>query len=289
AGTGTGAGLAGTGTGAGDSTAPERAPDQGQQATSDTPAQATPLAETGTADAATGAADGTAAPAQGATTPKPTTDAPSLAERDAPSPETTTPTPTEETDTTAAPAQPSAPAPVLKSTAEGVERLDTAPPQVMTNVALDTIGYSDQGDVQLAGRAQPDTSEVRVYLNNNAVISLPVDQEGRWRGDLPNVDEGVYTLRVDELSRAGDVTSRVETPFKRESPEVLAAATEGLSGPLSAVTVQKGDTLWAISRERYGDPLLYVKVFEANSGNIRDPDLIYPGQVFDLPEEPAPE
>ncbi|MGR3629786.1 MAG: LysM peptidoglycan-binding domain-containing protein [Sulfitobacter sp.] len=289
AGTGTGAGLAGTGTGAGDSTAPERAPDQGQQATSDTPAQATPLAETGTADAATGAADGTASPAQGPPTPNPTTDAPSLAERDAPSPETTTPTPTEETDTTAAPAQPSAPAPVLKSTAEGVERLDTAPPQVMTNVALDTIGYSDQGDVQLAGRAQPDTSEVRVYLNNNAVISLPVDQEGRWRGDLPNVDEGVYTLRVDELSRAGDVTSRVETPFKRESPEVLAAATEGLSGPLSAVTVQKGDTLWAISRERYGDPLLYVKVFEANSGNIRDPDLIYPGQVFDLPEEPAPE
>ena len=267
--------LAGTGTGAGDSTAPERAPDQGQQATSDTPAQATPLAETGTADPVT--------------TPNPTTDAPSLAERDAPSPETTTPTPTEETDTTAAPAQPSAPAPVLKSTAKGVERLDTAPPQVMTNVALDTIGYSDQGDVQLAGRAQPDTSEVRVYLNNNAVISLPVDQEGRWRGDLPNVDEGVYTLRVDELSRAGDVTSRVETPFKRESPEVLAAATEGLSGPLSAVTVQKGDTLWAISRERYGDPLLYVKVFEANSGNIRDPDLIYPGQVFDLPEEPAPE
>jgi nucleoid-associated protein YgaU len=285
AGTGTGAGLAGTGTGAGDNTAP----DQGQQTTSDTPAQATPLAETGTADAATGAADGTASPAQGATTPNPTTDAPSLAERDAPSPETTTPTPTEETDTTAAPAQPSAPAPVLKSTAEGVERLDTAPPQVMTNVALDTIGYSDQGDVQLAGRAQPDTSEVRVYLNNNAVISLPVDQEGRWRGDLPNVDEGVYTLRVDELSRAGDVTSRVETPFKRESPEVLAAATEGLSGPLSAVTVQKGDTLWAISRERYGDPLLYVKVFEANSGNIRDPDLIYPGQVFDLPEEPASE
>ncbi|WP_240791539.1 MULTISPECIES: LysM peptidoglycan-binding domain-containing protein [Sulfitobacter] len=285
AGTGTGAGLAGTGTGAGDNTAP----DQGQQATSDALAQATPLAETGTADPATGAADDTASPAQGATTPNPTTDAPSLAERDAPSPETTNPTPTKETDTTAAPAQPSAPAPVLKSTAEGVERLDTAPPQVMTNVALDTIGYSDQGDVQLAGRAQPDTSEVRVYLNNNAVISLPVDQEGRWRGDLPNVDEGVYTLRVDELSRAGDVTSRVETPFKRESPEVLAAATEGLSGPLSAVTVQKGDTLWAISRERYGDPLLYVKVFEANSGNIRDPDLIYPGQVFDLPEEPASE
>ncbi|MFG6568645.1 LysM peptidoglycan-binding domain-containing protein [Sulfitobacter sp. 1A13679] len=279
--------------------------DQGAD-TSATPSQATPLAETGTEEGETAApnADGDA-PSQATplaetgtterdatltqTPPAAVTEAPNLADRSPSAPETTTPAPAEEPDTIAAPAKPPAPAPVLKSTAEGVERLDTAPPQVMTNVALDTIGYSDQGDVQLAGRAQPDTREVRVYLNNNAVISLPVDQEGRWRGDLPNVDEGVYTLRVDELSRGGNVTSRVETPFKRESPEVLAAATEGLTGPLSAVTVQKGDTLWAISRARYGDPLLYVKVFEANSANIRDPDLIYPGQVFDLPEDPASE
>ncbi|WP_339819245.1 LysM peptidoglycan-binding domain-containing protein [Sulfitobacter dubius] len=271
--------LAGIGAAEGEGTAPS-GPDSAAEMV-DQPAVAlaevTPSAETGTAE------ENDAAEAAPNATPEPS----SVAENTIPQP--VEPTPTPERDTGTAPAQPSAPAPVLKSTAEGVERLDTAPPQVMTNVALDTIGYSDEGDVQLAGRAQPDTSEVRVYLNNNAVISLPVDQEGRWRGDLPNVDEGVYTLRVDELSRAGDVTSRVETPFKRESPEVLAAATEGLSGPLSAVTVQKGDTLWAISRDRYGDPLLYVKVFEANSGNIRDPDLIYPGQVFDLPEEPASE
>ncbi|MEP3685769.1 MAG: LysM peptidoglycan-binding domain-containing protein [Sulfitobacter dubius] len=269
--------LAGTSAAEGESTAPSE-PDSAAEMV-DQPAVAsaevTPSAETGTAE------ENDAAEAA----PNATPESSSVAENTIPQPAERTPTP--ERDTGTAPAH--APAPVLKSTAEGVERLDTAPPQVMTNVALDTIGYSDEGDVQLAGRAQPDTSEVRVYLNNNAVISLPVDQEGRWRGDLPNVDEGVYTLRVDELSRAGDVTSRVETPFKRESPEVLAAATEGLSGPLSAVTVQKGDTLWAISRDRYGDPLLYVKVFEANSANIRDPDLIYPGQVFDLPEEPVSE
>ncbi|WP_246253351.1 LysM peptidoglycan-binding domain-containing protein [Sulfitobacter maritimus] len=203
-------------------------------------------------------------------------------------PDVTTPQTSADVDATTVPSKPSAPATapvaVLKSTAEGVERIDTAPPQVMTNVALDTIGYSDQGDVQLAGRAQPETREVRVYLNNDAIISLPVDAQGRWRGDLPNVDEGIYTLRVDELSEGGDVTSRVETPFKRESPQTLAQASAGLTGPLGVVTVQKGDTLWAISRERYGDPFLYVKVFEANSDNIRDPDLIYPGQVFDLPE-----
>lgn len=308
--------LAGTGTDAPDaSTSAEqtRAAEEGGASDTETdPAQATPLSGTGTTDSpaptgqnpdgeegeglANGAAQTQATPLAETGTAEP--EVPSNAEPSAQAtatpdtaavPESTAPAFESPTAPETAPVQPPAPAPVLKSTADGVERLDTAPPQVMTNVALDTIGYSDQGDVQLAGRAQPDTSEVRVYLNNNAVISLPVDQEGRWRGDLPNVDEGVYTLRVDELSRAGDVTSRVETPFKRESPEVLAAATEGQTGPLNAVTVQKGDTLWAISRDRYGDPLLYVKVFEANSANIGDPDLIYPGQVFDLPEEPATE
>ena len=43
-------------------------------------------------------------------------------------------------------------------------------------------------------------------------------------------------------------------------------------------------TLWGIARDNYGEGILYVRVFEANRGAIRDPDLIYPGQVFDLPD-----
>ena len=50
-------------------------------------------------------------------------------------------------------------------------------------------------------------------------------------------------------------------------------------------TVQPGATLWAIAEERYGEGILYVTVFEANRDRIRNPDLIYPGQVFILPEE----
>ena len=173
---------------------------------------------------------------------------------------------------------------VLKSTADGVELLNAEAPEVMDAVALDTISYSDAGDVQLAGRAQPDTQTVRVYLDNDAVINLPVDAQGRWRGDVPDVDEGIYTLRVDEVAADGSVTSRVETPFKRESAAVLAQASAAQDGPIKAITVQAGATLWAIARDRYGDGQLYVRVFKANEGDIRDPDLIYPGQVFDLPD-----
>ena len=182
------------------------------------------------------------------------------------------------------PAQETASAPavtVLKSTPDGVEVLNTTAPQALDNIELDTISYSTTGDVELAGRAQSEADVVRVYVNNRPIADLDVDANGDWSGALPEIDTGVYTLRVDELDAAGDVTSRVETPFRREDPAVLTQS--DTSSAVTQITVQAGTTLWAIARERYGEGLLYVEVFEANRDRIRDPDLIFPGQVFALP------
>ncbi|MEM8577468.1 MAG: hypothetical protein AAGF60_06420, partial [Pseudomonadota bacterium] len=112
------------------------------------------------------------------------------------------PTRTAETGEAATP-EPSAPAApervaILRSDQDGVRLVGPGtPPEVMDNVALDTISYSDEGDVQLAGRAQSEADEVRVYLDNSAIAVLEVDDQGRWRGDLPDVDTGIYTLRID--------------------------------------------------------------------------------------------
>ncbi len=181
---------------------------------------------------------------------------------------------------------------ILRSGEEGVELLqaptvqDTPPEQI----ALDTIGYSDAGDVELTGRAQ-DGSAVRLYLDNQLVADIAPATDGQWRGEVEGIDPGVYTLRVDEVAPDGTVVSRLETPFKREPVEVLRATEATNPGEAStgapairSVTVQKGDTLWAISRDRFGDGVLYVKLFEANKDSIRDPDLIYPGQIFTIPE-----
>ncbi|TDE40826.1 LysM peptidoglycan-binding domain-containing protein [Antarcticimicrobium sediminis] len=179
---------------------------------------------------------------------------------------------------------------VLRAGADGVELIQsaTAPePEVMDQIALDTISYTEAGDVLLSGRAGV-LSVVRVYLDNEVVADLAAGDDGRWKGQLKDVEPGVYILRLDEVNAAGEVVSRLETPFKREPPEALrlpapdTSATNGAPA-IRAVTVQKGDTLWAISRDRYGEGLLYVRVFEANRDRIRDPDLIYPGQVFNIP------
>lgn len=181
---------------------------------------------------------------------------------------------------------------VLRADAEGVEVVQPAipaDPGLIDEVALDSISYNGSGGVELSGRAQPQ-SQVRVYVDNRPVAELGAATDGRWSGRLEDVAPGIYTLRLDEVEPAtGAVVSRLETPFKREAPEALPQpggdATPEQPVPLvQAVTVQKGDTLWAISQQKYGSGFLYVRVFEANRGAIRDPDLIYPGQVFTVPE-----
>ena len=115
-----------------------------------------------------------------------------------------------------------------------------------------------------------------------------IDPEGQWRAELPEVDTGVYTLRVDQVDEAGTVLSRIETPFQREAPEAiralaLASGDRPARARIDLVTVQPGNTLWGLSSSTYGDGMLFVRLFEANRDKIRDPNLIYPGQVFSIP------
>jgi nucleoid-associated protein YgaU len=183
----------------------------------------------------------------------------------------------------ASPASPT----VLLADETGVRVLQNAgdQPSAMTNVSIDSISYDSEGEVALAGRSTGQSS-VRVYLDNRPLVEAEIGPDGQWRVDLPEVDTGTYTLRVDELSAEGRVISRAETPFRREAVEAIRALDLGDAATISAVsliTVQPGNTLWGIAREKYGEGPLYVRVFEANADRIRDPDLIYPGQIFSVP------
>lgn len=211
---------------------------------------------------------------------------------------------------------------VLVADEQGVTLMTPAAPTA--EIAIDTIGYDRLGNVDIAGRGTAGTF-ARVYVDNALQATAPLSSEGKWRAKLTAVDPGVHVLRVDQVGADGQVMSRAETPFQREEPQKVAAATtdpaapedgaveqpasvpvdavtadqpqepaatatpETTSEPLPAVTraevitVQPGFTLWAIARDNYGDGLLYLRVYEANKDQIRDPDLIYPGQVFAVP------
>jgi nucleoid-associated protein YgaU len=178
-----------------------------------------------------------------------------------------------------------APPKVLIADKDGVRVVQSDDSLDQDAIALDAISYDEDGQVMLSGRSNP-MAYLRIYLDNAPVLLVRPDDDGNWKTLLSNVDPGVYTLRIDQVNAAGKVVSRLETPFKKESPQKLLTHLQDTKteARINVVTVQPGYTLWAIARKRYGRGILYVRVFEANRDKIRDPDLIYPGQVFDLPD-----
>lgn len=177
---------------------------------------------------------------------------------------------------------------VMIADVSGVKIVSKAPTSAENpEIFLDTISYDDEGALTLAGRGVS-SGIVRLYLNNAVFGETPTDALGAWSYDASAIEPGVYTLRIDQLNAdASKVLARMETPFKREARSKLQEQLSAAESParINVVTVQPGNTLWGISRERYGQGILYVQVFEANRDKIRDPDLIYPGQIFNLPDD----
>ncbi len=68
-------------------------------------------------------------------------------------------------------------------------------------------------------------------------------------------------------------------PFQRAKPgDMMPAAGDN-------IVVQPGNSLWRLARRTYGEGLRYTVIYEANKDQIRDPNLIYPGQVFVVPKK----
>ncbi len=147
---------------------------------------------------------------------------------------------------------------------------------------IDTIDYDREGRFTVGGRARAGT-EVQLYVDNTLVGRTTADPAGRWSLSPDRaLEPGRFTLRADQVGTDGKVAARAEVPFERRE-----LGDDTLGG--RAVVVLPGNNLWAIARRSYGAGLRYTVIFEANQEQIRDPDLIYPGQIFILPaKDPQP-
>ena len=170
-------------------------------------------------------------------------------------------------------------APILvKPGPEGVTLLQPAMAEPAAGIVLDRITYSEQGDLLAAGRG-PAGTIVRVYANARFVEEFRCDGDGKWQVRIASeVAVRTQLLRFDVVDAEGNVLSRLETPFEY-SPLAIAQELRQRK-----IVVQKGDYLWKFAVQHYGEGIRYSLIFSANSALIRDPDLIYPGQVFTVPE-----
>ncbi len=185
-----------------------------------------------------------------------------------------------------------APAPVILSTpnaaAPSTTRLaavvpPTGPVRVLQggsatpgHLGLGTLDYDEQGAIQFGGSAPPN-APVRVYVDNKPVGDARADASGAWTlRPQGEVATGLHHLRVDQLTSTGRVEARVQMPFQR-SVVATGSLTPG------RIVVQPGESLWRIARNAYGRGVQYTLIFAANRDQIRDPNRIWPGQVFATP------
>ena len=83
-------------------------------------------------------------------------------------------------------------------------------------------------------------------------------------------------MKIDLINNK-KITSIV-TPIFLEKIEIIKDNLEK-----SSFVVQPGNSLWRIARKTMGGGLFYTEIYKANMNLIRDPNLIYPGQVFGIP------
>jgi len=143
------------------------------------------------------------------------------------------------------------------------------------NLSFDSLSYSDKGSLNLSGKAKPG-SKIDIYIGKKLVGTAYADEEGFWNIILEKpVKPGDYILRFNEIQNEKVIAS-LETPIRQSDLTKVDISD-------NAILVQPGNSLWRISRRFYGEGILYTLIFKANQNKINNPDLIYPGQIFEIP------
>lgn len=167
---------------------------------------------------------------------------------------------------------------------EEIETLSTSGEGIA--LSIESVSYGEQGHVIVAGRAAVGTKVLGQSRPEDAVdpesaflraFYAEVGDSGEWRGEVRYLPVNVpYVIRVTATLPDGAVAQE-EIRFMRAIPNLVFED--------GAVVVQPGNSLWRIARRVYGRGIRYHVIYQANRTLIDDPDLIYPGQIFQLPEQ----
>ena len=89
-------------------------------------------------------------------------------------------------------------------------------------------------------------------------------------------------IRTDFGKTLKTSTSTLNKKVEKKKP-VKSTPPATTKSPQRTYTVKKGDCLWNIAKQFYGNGAMYTKIYDANTNKIANPNLIYPGQVFVIP------
>lgn len=138
---------------------------------------------------------------------------------------------------------------------------------------LDSHGLgTDAVQVEVKG----DTAVIRGAVEDQSIFEKAVVAVGNTLG--------ISKVEASELKVVAP-DSGLKLDANADMNAIIAAATPASEPKFH--TVEKGDTLWAISEKAYGNGSKYELIFEANKPMLTHPDKIYPGQVLRIPDVAA--
>lgn len=168
---------------------------------------------------------------------------------------------------------------VLLQRSRAPSRILQSPDETRWRLGVDIVDYTADGRVFVTGHASPKAS-VRLYFDNAPSGLAHADERGNWSLAPIGLATGAYTLRLDELNAKGGVAARIEFPFDRV--DGAAAANALLRKANLASRFEKSQ--WRIARRLAGTAVQYAVVYTGSEAQPRDPNLVYPGQIFEQGE-----
>lgn len=215
--------------------------------------------------------------------------------------------------------QPAPPAPQQQAqpAQEKPEQAPPAPAAPRAEIKIVSV-EAEEGKLYVSGSSAPGAT-VRLYLNESFIAPGGAGGDGKLSFSIASgVKPGDYRIRLDDVDPvSGQVRSRAEVdfnvpaqiasaePMAATPPPAAGAQAENRLAPaqqetqmaaagtvivpsINTAIVSRGDNLWRISQRVYGKGYRYTVIYGANQDQIRNPDLIYPGQVFVLPSPEGP-
>ncbi len=137
-----------------------------------------------------------------------------------------------------------------------------------------TAGNGDGGNTSSESQSSSDTTQVAAADTGSQSNEQNASSEAETAASTPsdNTQSEETTTASADTSATSEQTETAQTVTP-----VTGAATPG------QVVIQPGNNLWRISRVIYGRGVRYTVIYQANKDQIRDPSLIYPGQIFTTP------
>ena len=144
-------------------------------------------------------------------------------------------------------------------------------------IVLDIVEFDPAGHTNLSGRADGG-AKVEIFVNEHPAGASAATAAGAWSQQLGDaVPIGRFRLRLSAHAPDGSSVGELVLELRRLAPGEL--------GPNGALAVVPGNSLWHLAQHSYGDGLRYVEIYRANQKKIDNPDLIYPGQLLNLPDK----